>query len=118
MLAVLESLSTDDLDYILLTREDKKIQLRKLHPDDSDFRTAVVENYLQTSPYASWEHLGDRYLRVMQSVLQAVNDRVKPDEGDYIIVFTCSCTDFDYSSHDRSDAKFNIEIQFFSMVWI
>ncbi len=85
MLAVL---GTDDLDRILLTREVKKIELRKLHPDDSDYRTAVIEYYLQTSPYASWEHLGDRYLRVMQSIFQAVNDRVKPDEGDYIIVFT------------------------------
>ncbi len=80
------SLSTYHLDHILLTGKFKEIQLRKLHPDDSDYRTAVIENYLQTSPCASWEHLGERHLRQMDSVFQAVNDRVKPDEGDYIIV--------------------------------
>ena len=38
----------------------KRDQLRMQHVNDDDYRAALVEHYLKTSPYTSWGYLGGK----------------------------------------------------------
>ena len=57
-------------------------RLRAQHANDADYRTALVEHYLKTSPYTSWRHLGGCCLyEGEESALSVCQRNMQHDEG-------------------------------------
>ena len=80
VLAVLEGVH--DVRKILDTPPSKWEELRAEHPVDSQFRTALVQYYLQTHPCPSWGHIaGGCLYNEKDSALQAAKEWLKPDKG-------------------------------------
>ena len=84
VLAALETVhDLDDVEGILVVNVyDVSDRLRAQHANDADYRTALVEHYLKTSPYTSWGHLGGGCLYwEEESALSVCQRNVQHDEG-------------------------------------
>ena len=68
---------------ILLPKE------RKLSQQEE--REHLVNSFLQTHPYASWEWLGGSLLHRQQNASRLVKSHIKPNEGMYVGMSTL-CT--------------------------
>ncbi len=75
----METVSDDDLDYILDTPDHLKEEMERKY---NDYRKKWIIHWLETSPYASWSRLGGRFLLFNEEqALAIIKSFIKTDEG-------------------------------------
>lgn len=81
--AVLEAVNNLDEEWkILQLSSSKWKELSQPDLDDAQCRTALVEYYLKTSPYASWEHIAGRCLyHEKDSALESAKGWIRLTKG-------------------------------------
>ena len=77
--------------YILEVPDAKQHEVKQQSAGVEERREGLVKYYMDTFPYASWEHLGGRLLNFRQeAALEEVKVHIKPTEGEYMVYpLTC-----------------------------
>ena len=82
--AALRTVDEERLDkFILKGPRPMKKELKEQSVDDN-YRDQLITPYLQSSPFASWDHLAGQVLRLEErAALEEVRQFLQPEEGEY-----------------------------------
>ena len=83
VLAALQSVEESDrVGGMLDVWSHRREELKGKSASDSQYRESLVKYWLETHPFASWEHLGGVLLRNEETAaLQDVKRGIKPERG-------------------------------------
>ena len=83
VLAALRTVQDKKLRIVLGVPENLVMKLRQQSASCEEEREGLVNHFLQTHPYASWEWLGGKllYRQHHENAVQHVKSHIKPDEG-------------------------------------
>ena len=83
VLAALSTVQDVEMWLVLEVPENIVMKLRQQSGSNEVEREGLVNYFLQTHPYASWEWLGGKllYWQHHENAVQHVKSHIKPDEG-------------------------------------
>lgn len=69
----------------------KMEELKRKSKHDSQYRTSLVNYYLENHPFTSWKDIGSRLLQVENEALEIVKTKIKPEKGEWVCIIPFKC---------------------------
>ena len=95
VLATLETVENPDVVGNMLDISDGRLEeLKKQSANDTKlYRELIVDHWINSSPWASWENLGGKLVLYGKSEgLEKMKERIKVEKGEYVVLMFLQST--------------------------